>query len=72
VAINPGRSGFDGTKSGASKRRVLAGGNAVLTYQIFGRVIDKIDRSGISGLRVEAWDRDFIFDDVVGNAIIRW
>ena len=39
------------------------------TYRINGRVIDRKDRFGISGLRVEAWDKELLFVEFVGNAI---
>ncbi len=38
-------------------------------YCFNGRVIDRKSQSGIAGLRVEAWDKDLIFDDFVCSAL---
>ncbi len=37
------------------------------SYRITGRVVDRATRNGIAGLRVEAWDKDHVFDDLVGS-----
>lgn len=39
------------------------------TFRITGRVIDRKTRRGISGLRVEGWDKDLILNDLVGSAV---
>lgn len=38
------------------------------TYRITGRIIDAKTRS-VAGLRVEAWDKDLICNDLVGSAV---
>jgi len=38
------------------------------TYRIIGRVINRMNRQGIGGLRIEAWDKDMIFNDLLGSA----
>ena len=39
-----------------------------MVYRIFGRVVDSQSGAGVSGLRVEAWDKAAIFDDLLGDA----
>ena len=36
-------------------------------YQITGRIIDRKIGFGIPNMRIEAWDKDLLFDDFVGQ-----
>lgn len=38
-------------------------------YQIEGRVVESGSGRGVPALRVEAWDKDLIFNDMVGGAV---
>ncbi len=38
-------------------------------FHIVGRVLERMTRSRIAGVRVEAWDKDVIVDDLVGSAV---
>ena len=42
---------------------------ATRNIQIHGRTINTQDQQGIPGLHVEAWDKDALFDDMVGSAV---
>lgn len=38
-------------------------------YAITGKVLEATSRIPVPGLRVEAWDKDLIFDDLVGSSV---
>jgi hypothetical protein len=38
-------------------------------YQAVGRVVDRNSRQGVPDARVEAWDKDLLFDDLLGSAV---
>jgi hypothetical protein len=44
-------------------------GRAKNLFRISGRVIDRKSQQGVSDLRIEAWDKDLIFNDLVGSAV---
>jgi Peptidase family C25 len=39
-----------------------------LQFRISGRVVDRASGAGVSGLMVRAYDKDLLFDDLLGNA----
>jgi len=38
-------------------------------FKITGKVISSDAKEGIKGFRVEAWDKDLLFNDMLGSAI---
>lgn len=38
-------------------------------FRITGRIIDCTTRQGVQGLQIEGWDKDLIFNDLVGSAM---
>ncbi len=43
--------------------------NAKTIFCISGRVIDRETRRGVTAVRVEAWDKDLIFNDLIGSNV---
>ncbi len=39
------------------------------TLKVSGRVIDRATRNGVANVRVEAWDKDMFFNDLVGSTV---
>jgi hypothetical protein len=56
-----------------SLEKVLSrGGGTPVASQLFrisGRIINQQTRQGVMGVRVEAWDKDLIFNNLVGSAM---
>lgn len=38
-------------------------------YQVVGRVVRSGSQQGVPDVRVEAWDKDLLVDDMVGSAV---
>lgn len=38
-----------------------------IMYRIYGHVIDHSTHQGMPGVRVEAWDHDVVYDDMLGS-----
>ena len=38
-------------------------------FRVIGRIIDRATRQGLAALRIEAWDKDLLCNDLVGSAV---
>lgn len=38
-------------------------------YSVLGRIVERRIGNGVARLRVEAWDKDLVCDDLVGSAV---
>ena len=51
---------------------------ATKKYRIRARIVDEASQRGVTGVTVEAWDKDLIFDDLLDSKVtddqgrIRW
>lgn len=39
------------------------------TFLVHGQVVGRETQHGIAGLRVEAWDKDQVYDDLIASAV---